>query len=199
MDQTVGFDCDNLKVLVLDEADRLLDLGFQNTMEAIVGNLPKQRQTLLFSATQTNKAPPRARSAPRARLHRACCCSQVSDLARLSLTHPEYVSVHQHAANATPSRLQHHYMAVELPQKLDARAPCTNPALHGAQPTLTRARRRPQVLWAFVRSHLQQKTIVFLSSCKQATAHHKPPSAAAARAPLPPAPRGAERPLTRCR
>jgi ATP-independent RNA helicase DbpA len=37
--------------LVLDEADRMLDMGFQDTLDAIVDQIPRQRQTLLFSAT----------------------------------------------------------------------------------------------------------------------------------------------------
>ncbi|KAM7531293.1 hypothetical protein LguiB_034703 [Lonicera macranthoides] len=40
-----------LKMLILDEADRLLDLGFRKDMEKIVDCLPRQRQSLLFSAT----------------------------------------------------------------------------------------------------------------------------------------------------
>ncbi|KAK3159532.1 hypothetical protein QOZ80_2AG0151230 [Eleusine coracana subsp. coracana] len=40
-----------LKILVLDEADHLLDLGFRKDIEKIVDSLPRQRQTLLFSAT----------------------------------------------------------------------------------------------------------------------------------------------------
>ena len=61
---------------VLDEADRILDMGFADTMNAIIENLPKKRQTLLFSATQTKS---------------------VKDLARLSLKDPEYVWVHERA------------------------------------------------------------------------------------------------------
>ncbi|XP_042464783.1 DEAD-box ATP-dependent RNA helicase 31-like [Zingiber officinale] len=40
-----------VKVLILDEADRLLDMGFRKDIEKIVTAVPKQRQTLLFSAT----------------------------------------------------------------------------------------------------------------------------------------------------
>lgn len=41
----------SLRVLVLDEADRMLGLGFREELETIVGLLPRGRQTLLFSAT----------------------------------------------------------------------------------------------------------------------------------------------------
>jgi len=40
-----------VEVLVLDEADRMLDMGFVHDVRRIVGGLPKKRQTLLFSAT----------------------------------------------------------------------------------------------------------------------------------------------------
>src|SRR6185436_18945249 len=44
-------DFSGLQYLVLDEADRMLDMGFLPSIREIVGKLPKKRQTLLFSAT----------------------------------------------------------------------------------------------------------------------------------------------------
>lgn len=121
MDQTAAFELDNLQMLVLDEADRIMDMGFQSTVDAIVEHLPQERQTLLFSATQTKR---------------------VSDLARLSLKNPEYVSVHEAASSATPSTLQQNYILTPLPEKLDT-------------------------LWSFLRANLKSKILVFLSSGKQ--------------------------------
>ena len=97
MDETVNFNCDNLKLLVLDEADRILDLGFADTMNSIVANLPTTRQTMLFSATQTKS---------------------VKDLARLSLKNPTYVSVHEHSATSTPKNLVQNYVVCAASDKV---------------------------------------------------------------------------------
>ena len=44
-------DLSELNTLVLDEADRMLEMGFQDAIDAVIDAAPKQRQTLLFSAT----------------------------------------------------------------------------------------------------------------------------------------------------
>jgi ATP-dependent RNA helicase MSS116 len=43
--------CENIKVLVLDEADQLLDMGFKAELQRILNQIPEKRQTMLFSAT----------------------------------------------------------------------------------------------------------------------------------------------------
>ncbi len=121
MDQTAELDIGNLQILVLDEADRIMDMGFRQTIDALVEHLPPSRQTLLFSATQTKK---------------------VSDLARLSLKEPEFVSVHEAADSATPSTLQQNYVLSPLAEKLDT-------------------------LWSFIRANTKKKILVFFSSGKQ--------------------------------
>ncbi|KAK9520006.1 hypothetical protein VZT92_022693 [Zoarces viviparus] len=98
MDETATFHASDLHMLVLDEADRILDMGFADTLNAIVENLPKSRQTLLFSATQTKS---------------------VKDLARLSLKDPEYVWVHEKAKFSTPATLEQSYVVCELHQKVN--------------------------------------------------------------------------------
>ena len=63
-------DLKRVDLLILDEADRLLSMGFMKTLNAIVARLPKQRRTGLFSATQTEETekPARRRAQePRAR------------------------------------------------------------------------------------------------------------------------------------
>jgi ATP-dependent RNA helicase DDX18/HAS1 len=90
LQNTKGFVYHNLQILVIDEADRILSIGFEEEMRQIVKCLPKERQTMLFSATQTKK---------------------VEDLARLSIKDkPVYVGVEEDDAKATVSTLEQGYV-----------------------------------------------------------------------------------------
>ena len=50
-----SFDPRNIKTVILDEADRMLDMGFQEEMEELLAALPKERQTMFFSATMNRR------------------------------------------------------------------------------------------------------------------------------------------------
>lgn len=62
-------DARELAVLVLDEADRLLDMGFQAALSRIIARLPKQRRTGLFSATMTDALEEYVCTCPRVSQH----------------------------------------------------------------------------------------------------------------------------------
>ncbi|KAL2398013.1 ATP-dependent RNA helicase HAS1 [Exophiala dermatitidis] len=91
LQNTKGFIYKNLKALVIDEADRILEVGFEDEMRQIVKILPKEdRQTMLFSATQTTK---------------------VEDLARISLRPgPLYINVDHTKEHSTVEGLEQGYV-----------------------------------------------------------------------------------------
>ncbi|MBN3296574.1 DDX55 helicase, partial [Amia calva] len=92
-----------LDVLVLDEADRLLDMGFEASLNVILGYLPKQRRTGLFSATQTQ---------------------ELEKLVRAGLRNPVRIIVKEKGAadtstQKTPSRLLNYYTVCRTEDKFN--------------------------------------------------------------------------------
>ncbi|KAL0275956.1 UNVERIFIED_CONTAM: hypothetical protein PYX00_003655 [Menopon gallinae] len=89
----------SLEVLILDEADRLLDLGFENTVNNILKALPRQRRTGLFSATQTK---------------------ELEAIMRAGLRNPVLVSVKEKVGNliSTPMSLSNYYVLTEADEKM---------------------------------------------------------------------------------
>ncbi|KRZ78649.1 putative ATP-dependent RNA helicase pitchoune [Trichinella papuae] len=86
---TTEFTYKNLQCLIIDEADRILEIGFELEMQQIIRLLPKQRQTMLFSATQTSK---------------------IEDLAKLALKkEPLFVGIASNVQQATVQGLRQGY------------------------------------------------------------------------------------------
>uniref|UniRef100_A0A2I3GDQ5 ATP-dependent RNA helicase n=1 Tax=Nomascus leucogenys TaxID=61853 RepID=A0A2I3GDQ5_NOMLE len=100
MQNNPGFMYKNLQCLVIDEADHILDVGFEEELKQIIKLLPTHRQTMIFSATQTQK---------------------VEDLARISLKKvPLYVGDDGDNANETVCGLEQGYVVCpyeEIPSK----------------------------------------------------------------------------------
>ncbi|XP_004930620.1 probable ATP-dependent RNA helicase pitchoune [Bombyx mori] len=90
LQNTPDFLYKNLQCLVIDEADRILEIGFEEEVKQIIKLLPKRRQTMLFSATQTKKT---------------------EALTALALKHePVYVGVDDHREQATVDSLEQGYI-----------------------------------------------------------------------------------------
>jgi len=87
-------DLSRIKLLVLDEADRMLDMGFINDVEDIMRACPKNRQTLFFSATISK---------------------EIEELADDYMKNPEFISVTKHV---DPSKLKQVYYDVQKNIKL---------------------------------------------------------------------------------
>jgi len=94
MKSTEKFLIKNLKCLIIDEADKILDIGFEEDMKQILDMLPEDRQTMLFSATIT---------------------SNTNDLIQLAIKrNPAYIGVDSASQDeATVSGLEQGYVVVD--------------------------------------------------------------------------------------
>ena len=87
---------DHVRVLVLDEADRMLDMGFRPAVDRIVARCPRDRQTLFFSATLAGEA------------------------GRAASAYTRYARRHEHHHPAQESAaIEHRFVAVEHDDKLE--------------------------------------------------------------------------------
>ncbi|ESO89083.1 hypothetical protein LOTGIDRAFT_229010 [Lottia gigantea] len=94
LENTKGFSLSNLKYLVMDEADRILNMDFGKEIDKILKSIPRQRRTCLYSATMTQK---------------------VHKLQRASLVDP--VKVQVSSKYQTVEKLQQYYLFIPVKYK----------------------------------------------------------------------------------
>ena len=149
------FNADNLQILIIDEADRVLDEGFEDDINELLTYLPKNRQTLLFSATLTKN---------------------LKRLIKINMNQPEYINlshtdfvlnedvieklnknelsilkIKQNEQNNNKSSINNLLIPVNLFQAY----------------TIVEPEERLNVLYSFLKMHKTQKILVFVSSRKQ--------------------------------
>ena len=98
LNSTKGFIHKNLMALIIDEADQILKIGFEEEMNQILNILSIDRQTMLFSATQTKK---------------------VEDLAKLSLKSPIYIGVDESSSIRTVEGLEQGYVICDSDRRFE--------------------------------------------------------------------------------
>ncbi|CAM9767842.1 unnamed protein product [Chrysoparadoxa australica] len=154
LQNTKGFLFRNLQMLVIDEADRILEQGFEEEMHQIIKLLPTERQTMLFSATMTKK---------------------VEDLARLSVkSTPTYVGVDDLEQISTVEGLQQGRDKSQLSSPayltlLSASLVYLNPTPEGY--VVCPSDQRFLLLFTFLKRNRKKKVMVFFSSCNSVKFH----------------------------
>jgi ATP-dependent RNA helicase DDX18/HAS1 len=93
-----GFVFKHLKSLIIDEADRILEIGFEDELRKIIQILPSERQTMLFSATQKS--------------------TKLEDLAKVSLgPNPLWIDVKDETQHSTVKGLQQGYVICDADKR----------------------------------------------------------------------------------
>ena len=96
-----SFTLDEIEILVIDEADRILEVGFQEELKEIIKNTPVKRQTMLFSATMTDNVDELVQLS----LKRPCRLFVDSSTSMTGKLVQEFIRVRQHREEQRPAIL----------------------------------------------------------------------------------------------
>ena len=144
--ETTDFNTDNLQVLIIDEADRILDEGFEETINEILTYLPLSRQTMLFSATLTKS---------------------IKRLANVTMKSPEYISLHEAETNTNQTQNQNTQDSNGNTLLIPTQDKKVTPLNLTEFYTICPAHEKLDILYSFLKTHLKSKCVIFVSSCKQ--------------------------------
>ena len=163
MAESYMFTADNLKILVIDEADRILDEGFEDELIKIINYLPKNRQTLLFSATLTRN---------------------LKRLVKIHMRSPEYINISNtdNVLNSIENINKNELSIMKIKTDDNNNANTNNknilnnttnlndmiiPKNLNQYYTIVEPEERVNVLYSFLKTHKMSKILVFVSSRKQ--------------------------------
>ena len=160
MAESYMFSADNLKILVIDEADRILDDGFEEELNKIINYLPKNRQTLLFSATLTKN---------------------LKRLVKIHMRSPEYINLSNtdNVLNTIENINKNELSIMKINKEGNANLNNINnintnnlndmiiPKNLNQFYSIVEPEDRVNVLYSFLKTHKLSKILVFVSSRKQ--------------------------------
>jgi len=155
MSESYMFNADNLKMLVIDEADRILDEGFEEELLKLLNYLPKNRQTMLFSATLTRN---------------------LKRLVKIHMRSPEYINLSNtdSVLNAIENINKNELSIMKVNNNNSNNTTNDNNSNDLIIPknlnqfyTIVEPEDRINILYSFLKTHKTSKCLVFVSSRKQ--------------------------------
>ena len=155
MSESYMFNADNLKMLVIDEADRILDEGFEEELLKLLNYLPKNRQTMLFSATLTRN---------------------LKRLVKIHMRSPEYINLSNtdSVLNAIENINKNELSIMKVNNNNSNNVSNDNNSNDLIIPknlnqfyTIVEPEDRINILYSFLKTHKTSKCLVFVSSRKQ--------------------------------
>ena len=159
MSESYMFNADNLKMLIIDEADRILDEGFEEELFKLLKYLPKNRQTLLFSATLTRS---------------------LKRLVKIHMNSPEYINLSNtdNVLNAIENINKNELSIMKINNNTKDTNNNNDSSINNSNDliipknlnqfyTIVEPEDRVNILYSFLKTHKMSKCLVFVSSRKQ--------------------------------